>query len=355
MKIGSIVYATNQGLGILARELYRAGVITDVMIVSHGSRPNHPEWYPPNTPIIHSLRTDETARAMRNFAREMDAMLFLETPFDWKLIDDCWKHGVGTALMPMHECTPRTLPAIPGAFLCPSALDYAEFNPRFGMESRVTKVVVPPVGEAIQFRQRTKAEIFVHNAGHGGLRGRNGTEELIEAWRRVNPKVSLILRAQEDYYRQQHEMFREAERFKNIELIVGDSPPGELYARGDVFVFPEKFNGLSLPLQEAYASGMLVMATNRFPNTDWLPLDPLIPTIGSVRGSVGPAYLTYDCAILDPKSIAATINHWYGQPIGTYSSMGREWANANGWDTWLPVYMDALRAAKTLARGPQLR
>lgn len=350
MKIGSIVYATTQGLGILARDLYRAGIITDVLIVSHGTRPNHPEWYPPDTPIIHSLRSPETSRQLRNFAREMDCMFFLETPFDWSLIEYCWKHGVGTALMPMHECTPKTLPAIPGAFLCPSALDMAEFAPRFGHEARVVQVVVLPSYDAVRFRQRSSAKIFLHNAGHGGLRGRNGTEELIEAWRRVDPRATMLMRTQMDYWRQRRGMFDEIARYNNVELFVGDINPEALYNSGDVFVFPEKFNGLSLPLQEAYASGMLVMATNRFPNTDWLPLDPLIPISGTLRESIGPAFLTYEKAIVDPKSIAATINDWYGRDIRAYSDMGRQWAERNGWGTWLPVYMDTLTEAKSLAK-----
>ena len=67
---------------------------------------------------------------------------------------------------------------------------------------------------------------------------------------------------------------------QKISIERGTRSRGRLFDVGDVFLFPDKFNGLSLPLQEAYASGMAVMSTGRYPASQWLPNDPMIPVDG---------------------------------------------------------------------------
>ena len=46
MRVGSVVYATEQGLGRLGKSFYDAGVIDEVLIVNHPSRKiQRPDWY----------------------------------------------------------------------------------------------------------------------------------------------------------------------------------------------------------------------------------------------------------------------------------------------------------------------
>ena len=48
MRVGSIVRATNQGLGVLAESFYNNGVITDVLIKGHPNNrlfPSYPQRY----------------------------------------------------------------------------------------------------------------------------------------------------------------------------------------------------------------------------------------------------------------------------------------------------------------------
>ena len=48
MKVGMVSYATEQGLGYLAKSFYDAGVIDEVLLISYtarGTRPMHPKWY----------------------------------------------------------------------------------------------------------------------------------------------------------------------------------------------------------------------------------------------------------------------------------------------------------------------
>lgn len=343
MKIGSLVYATDQGLGYLARSFYDHGIVTDVVVVGHRHHVNHYDWYP-KSPVINILDVTRSngAETIRRFIDGMDAMLFFETPFDWSLMDYCREQGVKTFLMPMHECTPISYKA-PDVFLCPSSLDFATFS-RGCVECEGDKPYTcrkhywTPVPVATEWKQRSRVEVFVHNAGHGGLKGRNGTAELLEALRLVKSPATLILRSQD---RLPLKVGSDGHaQVGNVKVIAscGTLEHKWLYDAGDCFIFPEKFNGLSLPLQEARAAGMLVMCCDRAPMNDWLPTEYLIPVRDTRQNQIGPAYLPFEETIVSPHDIAATIDRWYGQAIVDYSVKGRMWAETMSWKALGPVY-----------------
>jgi hypothetical protein len=265
----------------------------------------------------------------------MDMMLFFETPFDWQLIEWCRNIGVKTVIMPMHECMPAKLPAVPDLMLCPSALDYHCY--KYGPCPALFLPV--PASDKVTWRERTRAYEWVHNAGHGGLRGRNGTKEVVEAWWYVKSPALLHVRSQSNY---DEDIGRYTSIDRRITYEVGTIPEDRLYSTGDVFIFPEKFNGLSLPLQEAHAAGMLVMATDRFPNTQWLPMDPLIPVLGTHKARIGPPYREYDEAVIDPVMIAKCVDNWYGKEISHYSLLGKEWSKCCSWSVLHRQYIDVL-------------
>lgn len=324
-RVGSLVFATHQGLGILARDFVRNGVVTHVTMIAHSKRKNHEEWYP-GSKICWDLRggLDD----LKAFCRSVDIMFFFETPFVWELIDYCRTIKVKTLLMPMYECMPRTLPATPDAFVNPSSLDQ-QYYPRG------THIPVPV---EVPWRKRDKATEFLHNAGNGGLNGRNGTRELLDAVKYVKSKAKIIIRSQDP----QMPVLP-----PNVEYRVQDIAFEDLWRRGgecDVLVFPEKFNGLSLPLQEARAAGMLVMGTDRFPMNEWLPRAPLIPVKTYTESCVSHRCNPFKEAVIDPKDIAAKIDEFYGADISAYSEEGREYADRMSWARLKPRYMELLES-----------
>ena len=337
MRVGTVCYATAQGLGVLAKAFYDHGVITDPVIVRHGSRPTHPEWYPPGTP---SVGGDEIRAAVGRMLDRVDAMLFFETPFRWELIADCRAKGVASVLMPMYECMPRVLPLHPDLILNPSALDQRHYPEGVQVTVPVTAATWRPRGDAVR--------TFVHNAGHGGLRGRNGTAELIEAWPHVSPDARLILRSQENLTVEQTRALRKC---GNVDIRIGTAPHAQLYMEGQAFVFPEKFNGLSLPLQEAHAAGMVVVATDRFPNNTWLPKGPLVRSVASRPASISPRLMSFSEAVVDPEDIALKINSLLGTDPSEYGNAGRDWGRANDWAVWGPKYRGIIADAVNKRRA----
>ena len=291
--IGSIVLATEQGLGYLAKDFFDNGIIDVVSIHRHTSRTNHTEWYPNAVSVDELLET-------------CDTLLFFETTFYPNIIQEAKKRGIKTILMVMYECTPTAIAKLVDEIWSPSLLDQ-QYYPN-------SKLVQVPVN--VEWKLRTKASVFVHNAGNGGLGGRNGTRELIEAFRYVKSPVQLILRSQVPIKCDD----------PRIEVRVGTFD--DIWSEGDVFVFPEKFNGLSLPLQEAFASGMLVMTTDRFPNNTYLPKEPLIPVSGYHKERIA---VEFDCADLSPENIATKIDEWYNKDITNFSLLGKEYNQKNSW------------------------
>jgi hypothetical protein len=320
MKVGSLVYATNQGLGILAKSFVENGIITDPFVIEHAHHENHFEWYPGAERChIHKFHHAK----VENFCKKMDIMFFFETPFDWNLIRVCNTLGVKTVLMPMYECMPKEFPR-PDLIINPSLLD-----------QQYPEGVFIPVPVSVPWTQRTKADVFVHNAGFGGLKGRNGTRELLEASKLLKSDARILIRSQKP-------LEVAPRKYLNCVIRTETVPYADLYKFGDVFIFPEKFNGLSLPLQEAYVSGMMVMSTNRFPMNTWLPNEPLIPPLTYHVSSISGRCNEFLEAEVCPETIAQWVDDWYGEDITKYSNSGKSFAEVRSWDNLKSVYKEHL-------------
>lgn len=307
--IGAVVLATEQGLGYLAKDFYDNNIIDIVYIWKHSTRKTHSEWYPVQASSIEDLLD------------KCDTVLLFENAFDWTIIPKARERGTKTVLMPMYECTPDPIPYFPDLLLTPSDLDTDFYSGQYNVERVTVPVCVP-------WKQRERARVFVHNAGNGGLGGRNGTKELLEAMRYVKSPIKLIVRSQVPIKEIKDE---------RVEYRMGTFE--NIWEEGDVFVFPEKFNGLSLPLQEAFASGMLVMCGNRYPMTEWLPNEPMITVEKYTDEQIS---TTFKCAHYNPKVIADTIDKWYDKDIKQFSLLGKDFNTKNNWQAWKEKYKTLL-------------
>lgn len=334
MNIGAIGYATNQGLGMLLRSFYDAGVVQRPFLWLHGSHTNHFGWYPPATPI---LGKSGLIRALfGSYLDGLDVLLAFETPFDWSFFQEAKARGVKTVLMTMYEWTPKNWPVKPDALLCPSRLDYDYFHQEF--PTHRCQYIPVPVDPAA-WKLRKKALHFVHNAGHVGHREHKGTRQFLQAIPLVQSDAQFTIRCQDakalDSILDSVPPIRDDER---VTIETGDRNYDGLFREGDVYVAPEKLNGLSLPLQEARAAGLAVMTTDRYPANTWLPKEILIPPLRYERACITRNYREFDEAIVDPKTVAECIDRWYGVDISALSTSGKEWADANSWKVLRPRY-----------------
>ena len=373
MKVGSIGFSTEQGIGYLLKDFREAGVITDACILRHGRRPDHLEWHP-GCLVISDVRRqlDE----MREWCRGLDCLLCIETPFRYELYQWCREIGVRTVLVPMYEGFPQHPPHEPDCYACPSLLDQDIFRERCtfcrgvgfvgaekdpvptslrklwagaGHESQpfqepCKRHPFVPVPVKQRWQKRERAVRWLHNGGHLGLRGHKGTLELMRAMEFVKSDVSLTIRAQDvEGLARLVEQVPSIVHDRRVSIFQGDVSRECLFDGYDALIQPEKYNGLSLPLQEARAAGMLVVTSDRYPHNIWLPREPLIPVKSYSRQRVAGSCLEYDEAEIDPRDIAVTIDRLHGTDIGQYSEDGRQWAESMSWAALKPLWMEVLK------------
>ena len=358
MIVGSICYDVDSGLGHLARDFHRNGVIQKVLVIRHPRYQRHPEWYAGDRTEWSSARNNAQTTKMFLDQGVTHLLVFENAWCCWPVVAEAKRRGIKFALVPMYEWTPRPLPVKPDLVICPSLLDL-EYFPCTKCGGRGSVETTPPeekewrthapcrcdsvhmtVPVDVPWRKRERALTFVHNAGHGQVGFAKGTPEVIEAMRHVRSGARLKVTGQPDEPRLKALLDGVAKLGRdNVEIVCAQLGEEERYA-ADVMVNAERYNGLSLPLQEAHASGMLVVTTDRFPANAWLPREPLIPFARSERYSVNQT--SFDRVTVDPREIARVIDAWHGREIGSFSEQGRMWGEANSWRALGPQWKKLL-------------
>jgi hypothetical protein len=295
------------------------------MVVSHPHYPNFSDWYP---------QEDQFGRKRAlQFLDGLDALLLFENGFYWDVVSLARARKIPIILVPNYEYTPYPPPTMPDLWLCGSLLDVAFYkdHPHVFLE-------IPVETDRIRWKLRNRAEVFVHNAGHGQRGFAKGTPQIVEAMKYVQSPLRLIVRGQTGE-RRIAQLFREQGENSRVEFVYGDLPDEMLFDEGDVFINAEQFNGLSLMLQEAYTSGMLVMTSDRYPMNTWLPTEPLITVDHYERDRI---MVDFDRAVIDPREIARKMDEWYLRDITQYSLLGKQWAEAHSWEAMRSKYLDLL-------------
>lgn len=330
MKVGTINFATHSGLGILTKEFYDNGVINDIIVVKHDSFTSyHNEWYP--GAYSFNLSNIDYAR-VENWVRGLDVLFLFETNFIGELIGLAKKHNVGVALMPMYECSPFPLDV--DLYLTPSQIDY-DYYKKMYPNKRIIMLNVPSHSE-IKWKQKTQALTFTHNAGNNKFADRNGTRLLINSLPYIKSDCKIQIKSQSPLPQIND---------PRVEVNTQNLPFSQLWDTTDVFLFVERYNGLSLPLQEAYASGCAIISGDRYPINTWLPNKLLVkPTGYDTLKFPGGNNIPFSSAQYDPKDIAKKIDETYGQDISKFSLMGKLWAEANSWELLKPRYLDLLES-----------
>ena len=224
-KTGSIVYATKSGLGILAKLLYESKIIDKVFIAPHPKFESHPEWY----------NKEDVALSRNELLDSVDTLFILEAPlpdpFDWSVASKASEMGKRVVLMPMYESTPRSHLVFMDKIVCPSLLDleyYEDYDSCF---------LPVPAPTDVEWRLRERADVFVHNVGHGGIYSRNGTSEIIKALPMIKSKeIKIIMRVQPDANPEISDLL---DTISDNRVFVEKRhvPFKELWSTGDVFLF----------------------------------------------------------------------------------------------------------------------
>lgn len=331
MNIGTISYDSHCGLAHIARDFVKHDVVNRVMVTPHPRYPRVQNLYKKGTPLY-------TRYDVEPFLYELDALILFETATGntWDVVKKASSRGIKVIMVPMYEWSGLSFPAKIDLMICPSLLDLDYYKERFNS----VFLTLPVDRELYPWKLREKAITFVHNAGHGQRQLTKGTNTIIDAIQYVQSDAKFIIRAQPEE-RRVFDFFKGRESRPNVEIRMGEVSDHDLYSEGDVFINAEEYNGCSLMLQEAYASGMLVITTDRYPTNKWLHLgSTLIPVDHYVKDRIA---IEFDRAIVDPKAVAEKIDYWYGQDISIASHVGRAWAEKHSWEALYPQYMETIK------------
>ena len=329
-KIGLVVRADNSGLGTLSKSFYKNLPISKVLLVQNNVYEIDPTIY--KDPIV-CERGIPSLDEIREFLKDIDVLITFETPYNWNLFSEAKKVGVKTILIPNYEWLPQTLPVLPDLFLCPSKLDYDELKYNTTTVSEMKYLPIPVDDELIPYKKREKAKVFVFNNGHGGHMGRNSAKELFETISLVRDNVKFKIHSQV--------YFDSVINDSRVEIVYGDVPYGELFSGGDVFIHPHKFDGLSLPIQEALMAGMPVISTDIYPHNEYLPKEWLFEPEALTKIFVK---REIEMAIINPVKLAQKISEWANRDIKKESDKARKIGEQFSWKKLKPKYLEVIKS-----------
>ena len=320
-RIGSLVRGSNSGLGNMAWDFARHGLIHKTLIVKRRTEVVFPERF---VNVRECWQDSIDINDVNWILTDIDTLLIFENEYYNHLTHIAHKRGIRVVVMPMHEGTPwKEMYA--DLWLCPSSLEYElPFTPK-------VRINVPVDTDFIIWKKRTIAKHFIHNTGRGGANLRNGTVELLKAMDGVKSPIELTIRSQSLPFNKGD--LRISAELKNVRNY------WDMWLEGDVFIFPEKFNGLSLPIQEAVAAGYAVMVSDRKPFNEWLPKEMLIPIQSEQTMTM---VNQFKSAILSPEDIAKHIDKWYNKDITKFSEWGKKWGEDNSWKVLKKQYENLL-------------
>jgi glycosyltransferase involved in cell wall biosynthesis len=280
-KIGFVAFANNSGLGIQSKRLLSVINPDRVLIIdSRGFSSNkelHVDWYRKYQHFVTAsgFPTDSEVDA---FLQNLTHVFILENPYNFYIVYRAHQLGIKVICQVNYEfCENISQPylPVPDMFLMPSYWKVEEMKNLFG-KSHV-KYLPPPIDsrEFIGARnanfKHTGKTRFLHIIGTIAYKDRNGTLDLLKAVKLAKSDFELVIRSQHDipidYFLDDPRVTYDVDNKGEI---------SEMYNGFDALLFPRRYGGLSLSINEALMSGLPVFVTDISPNKEWLPSDWLV-------------------------------------------------------------------------------
>lgn len=329
-RLGILVRADQTGLGYQTRDYHKWLKPDKTILIDLSPLNGNPQndWYEPSM-TIQGIPSRILIHQMLN---DIDILLTAETPYNLDLYSIAKERGIKTICVENPEFYDHVKYPnfdMPDMIILPSVWKEAEI--RAHAESRGTKVVQlhHPVDRAdFPFRQRTTT-YPLHIAGKPAANDRNGTWEFMQACPdgRVTTQSSDLA-------------WNIRRRYRHSDVRTDIQQPQQIYSLGDILVFPRKYGGNCLPLNEALSSGMPVIMTDIEPNNHILPPEWLVPA--RKTDSFEPR-TTVDIFTADVDRLRERIQ-WVKDNIESESKRANKIADTISWVTLLPKWQEAIRS-----------
>lgn len=198
-----------------------------------------------------------------------------------------------------------------------------------------TVLPMPVARDRLPFRLRDKAETFLFPHAPA-FHDRNGLKIVLNALREVRSPCRVLIAGSSE------RMISRTRRHVTITWLGARDDYWTVYDQADVLLFPRRYGGLALPLQEALSSGMPVLTLDLAPYADLLPKECLIrPSSSVARPMKGGTFAVHDAR---PASLARKIDWLVNEPgtVKELSLASDAVAQGLSWERWLPAWQHTL-------------
>ncbi len=327
-RVGLMGCNTATGVGYQNRDLVKQGVISR-WIVSEDDEPlDFRQIDLPRDRILYSPKEGIDERKLREWCRELDWLLFIESPKIPELVRVAAHAGAGIACVANWEWLQPEMDwlSFVDVMFCPTRQAEVMLNDwkeRYGFGWRVIYLPWPVDATRFPFRQRRICEKFLYVNGWGGswlsypngdpvAYRRKGLDIVLET-ARLAPELRFVIRSQEP---------PPSEGLpRNVTWLGAEEDNGSLYELGDVCVQPSRFEGLGLPLLECQAAGMPLVTTDAAPMNEHNPFRA-VPTEGFEIVSTGPGPVA--AHLVSSQALAETLRGIVGTNIENESEAARD-------------------------------
>lgn len=167
--------------------------------------------------------------------------------------------------------------------------------------------------------------LLLHVGGHAARMDRNGARIVHGLLNRTQHKWRLT---SQDGMKLNPRLFAKVEVMGNVE------DRWDLYEGAGILVYPRRYGGQSLQVNEAMARGMAVIMGSHSPNLEW----PIVPIMSAPRSKVatpGGVLDMYMTSLPDlEKAVAELMDD--DELLEAQQMRSLEWAHANAWSQWKP-------------------
>lgn len=331
MRLGVMAYSTKTGLGYQTKDYVdhlKPTKIMEVDLSAFNGMQQH-NWYEGS----YKVRGYPSDQDIKYFLRDLDVVLFAETPLNYNFYSIARSMGIKTAVVPNweffdHIARPE-LP-LPDLFIMPSvwhyddALSFAEAN---GV--KCIQLHHPVDRKKLHFQRRTQAR-FMHVAGKPAANDRNGTWDFLNAC----PDGTIVTQSEDLAYQVRRQ-------YRNSKVYTGIDDQNMMYSMGSVMVLPRRYGGNCLPLNEALACGMPVIMPDISPNNNILPKEWLVPATFCSKFTPRTTIDMYD---IDVSALVDKINWFRSIDIAEQSDIANKIADSISWDALKDKYVEALES-----------
>ena len=260
MRIGTIGYANNSGLGVMLK-FFRKHLEIDSQLVIR--------WEAKGT-NLNDLRCNFVVTSKENPSKEvlenfinfgLDVVLIIEYPFCWDYLKILKEKGIKIVYIPMLDSIGTSIlekyKDFVNLWLCVNKWSYNIIKSKGW---KCCYLPYPIDTDYFKFIQRDENKVLLHNAGYGGLKNRKGTDLVLKAFQRLKEivDIKLIINSQVPL-----------EKYGNLEgvdvRVEEKLEVSDIYQEGDICLAPSRFEGNGLTMYEAMACGFPVITTNAPP------------------------------------------------------------------------------------------